>query len=136
LRRTTDWTNILLTLALAGLVFYLLIASSEEFQSFAPLPVSTSLFHYCTLLGAGILGFATRGEGTTLRIILIALMLFLPVAVYGGLLVWSWVFIGGPQFMDFFVLQALRKVIMYSALVGMFGISGAAVGFIVGDRAS
>ncbi len=131
-----DGINIIMGLAACAALFYLLLASSEEFGGFAPYPVSDTVFYICTAAGGGIVGFTTRGKETSSRLILVGIVLFLPVVSYVGLVVWSWLHIAGSEFLNIFVLQALQKIIMHGTLVGMFGISGAGLGVFLESKLS
>lgn len=117
--------------ALGAVILYCLVASSEEFTAFAPFPVSDVFLYVSTALIGVLVGFVIRPENTVLRLLLSAAAFLLPVVIYGSALVVLWAEIGGWGLVDFFMLQAGRRMIIYFAFVGFLGLLGVAVGVVL-----
>lgn len=122
---------LLWVLALSSVILYCLVASSEEFRAFAPFPVSDVFFYLFTVLMGVFAGFVIRIENTVFRLLLTSAAFLIPVVIYGSALVLFWAEIGGWGLLDFFILQAGRRMIIYFAFVGFLGLLGVAVGVVL-----
>lgn len=129
--RSHDLHYLLWVLALGLVVLYCLVASSVEFGAFAPFPVSDVVFYVSTALIGVIVGFVVRPKNTVFRLFLSAAVFLVPVVIYGSALVLFWAEIGGWGLVDFLMLQAGRRMIIYFAFVGFLGLLGVAVGVVL-----
>jgi len=125
--------HILWALALAAVVLALLVGNSQEFHDFAPLAVEDAVFYPIIAVIGFLAAVTTVGSNTIFRLVLFFVVLFLPAIIYGTAMVLFWVEIGGTTLLDFFILQASRRVLVYMGAMAFIGGFGLIIGYFIGE---
>jgi len=112
------------------------VASSAEFRAFAPYPVDDPHLYISVAVIGTLAGFITRRESVGMKALIFLMVLIAPVLIYGGALILFWVEIGGSGLLDFFILEAGRRMVIYLAVLGAVGIFGLTIGFFLGEMLS
>ncbi len=128
-----DPVSVLWGLALTAVMLALLVSNSDEFREFCLVPISGGVFYPAVVVVGLISGLVTAGDNTILRLVLFAIILLLPPLIYGTALVLFWVEIGGTTLVQYFILEASRRVLIYGSVMAFIGGFGVIIGFYVSE---
>ncbi len=89
---------------------YLVIAVSAEFGPYTPVLITTNLARFGAVLGGMVAGLFTRGLSGAVRGLAMVGIVFIPLLLYGTLLVLFWSALG-TGLIDVIIVTAARRVL-------------------------
>ncbi len=124
------WSKISWAVALTTTLFYLILSASTEFSVFAPISISQLTLYVSSVVIGVAAVLVTDGFTAAPRVAILAAVVLLPAAAYGVCLVLMWTSIGGRVLLDFFIMQASRRVLVHLLVLGLTCGLGVIIGFV------
>lgn len=108
---------------------YIMVASSGEFSSHAPLPLGDLWVFGGFLVGGLLLGYMAQGVAQASAMLAVAVAV--PLLVHGGAMVLLRVLLGQGGMLDLLVLWALQRLVGHLVVASVLGLVGAALGIMI-----
>jgi|GEM_PF-3977815 len=117
------WLTIIWLIALMSIIHFLMVALSEEFLAFTPLPAAIVF---------GILpAIATQDMREVPQMLVMLVYVLIPLIAYAKTIPVLWVAIGGEVFMRLFMMAAAGRIIHVFLNAGILGIFGGMLGMVI-----
>lgn len=128
------WIRIFSVMALISVMAYLLVASSQAFRSFVPIPVASAVPSIWAVV-TGLLAVNVTAEMAPFpRIALLVLVVLIPLAAYGISLLAVWTALGGTALFSLFLRSAGSQALGALGSVGLLTAVGMILGSAYGNR--
>ncbi len=112
------WTRALSVISLIAVMTYLLVGASREFGPFAPLPINPTILNTAAAFVGAMAVFVTRGLPEARQMALLGVVALSPIVLYGLLLVTFWTALADIALLDYFLLAAGQRMLVYSMTMG------------------
>ncbi len=127
------WAILACTSALSSTLLFFILSSSQEFGAFSPFPMEMSGAYFAAFLIGVTLALVTHGIEGKPRLGIAFFAFFVPITLYGGALVLVWTGLTGTILLDYFILHAGYRVLVYIGTVGLIGAIGMFFGVLAAD---
>ncbi len=112
-------TRVLWVVALIAVMTYLLVGASREFGPFAPLPINPAILNTAAVLGGLLAVLVTREMPEGRQVAVLGAVAVSPFLIYGIMLVTFWTALASTAFLDYFILAAGQRILVYSMTTGV-----------------
>ena len=116
------WTRALWVISFVAVMTYLLVGASREFGPFAPLPINPTILNTAAMFVGALAVFVTRGTSEAGQIALLGVVALSPIVLYGLILVTFWTTLADIALLDYFLLAAGQRMLVYSMTTGALSI--------------
>ena len=119
----SERTRPLLVILCSGIILAnVIVASSNTFQVYAPLQMSSTWLLLASWVSGAVLGFVVQDDGAAMLYGVILMALIAAAGFTGTLLAVSW--LGGSRLLDIILLYAVQQAFPRVMSISVFGYGG------------